>query len=157
MPSVKVDARNLGNVLRAHVRGVSALVHAAALDTCHRGVAEAVRLTNDAGLVDLETYKRGFQVDPASTGPELRNDTPYAPVLEHGRRPGRPGPPVAPIREWAARKLGLSGAELDRVAWAVRNAIHRRGTKPHKIMFRTQLSMRGWFRAAVEQRLRAGR
>ncbi|MEY2668555.1 MAG: hypothetical protein RJA59_1193, partial [Pseudomonadota bacterium] len=106
------------------------------------------------GLVDLGGYKRGFRVAETRTGPELRNDTPYAAVLEHGRRPMRPGPPVAPIREWAARKLGLSGPELDRVAWAVRNAIHKRGTRPYKVMFRTQLQMRGWFRAAVEARLR---
>lgn len=155
MPAVKVDARNLGNALRAHARGMTAQVQAAALDTCNRGVAHAVQLTDAEGLVDLGGYKRGFRVAMNTTGPELRNDTPYAAVIEHGRRPMRPGPPVAPIRQWAARKLGLSGAELDRVAWAIRNAIHKRGTRPRKIMFRTQILMRGWFRAYVEQRLRS--
>lgn len=155
MPSVKVDARNLGNALREHARGMDAAVRAAAVDTCHRGVAAAVQMADGDGLVDQGAYKRGFRVANNIKGPELRNDTPYAAVLEHGRRPNRPGPPVAPIREWVARKLGLSGAELERVAWAIRTAIHKRGTRPHKIMFRTQLLMRVWFRAAVEARLRA--
>lgn len=155
MPSVKVDARNLNAALRAHLRGSVAAVQAAALDACHRGVAHAVQLTDAEGLVDLGSYKRGFQVAQGTAGPELRNNTPYAAVIEHGRRPGRPGPPLAPILLWVNRKLGVRGPDGDRLAWAIRNAIHRRGTRPRKIMFRTQLLMRGWFRAAVEQRLRS--
>lgn len=154
MPSVKVDSRNLGNALRDHLRGMQAAVDAAALDACHRGLAHAVQLTDAEGLVDLGTYKRGFRVASGASGPELRNDTSYASVIEHGRRPGRPGPPLAPILLWVNRKLGVRGPAGDRLAWAIRNAIHRRGSRPRKILFRTQLLMRGWFRAAAEARLR---
>lgn len=154
MPVVKVDRRNLGNALKAHMRARQRDLEAAALETCHRGVAEAVRLTDEEDLVDLGAYKAGFRVARGATGPELRNDTPYAAVIEWGRRPNRPGPPVSPIREWVRRKLGLEGAELERVAWKIREAIHRKGTRPRFIMTRVQKSMRGWFREAVGRRLR---
>lgn len=154
MPAVYVDRRNLGAALRAKLRERQRDVEAAALETCHRGVAEAVRLTNADGLVDLGAYKAGFKVSKRTTGPQLLNDTPYAAVIEHGRRPMRPGPPIGPIRAWARRKLSLSGPDLERAAWAIQRAIHRRGTPPHKIMFRTQLLMRAFFRLAVEKRLR---
>lgn len=70
--------------------------------------------------------------------PQLRNDTPYAGVIEHGRRPNRPGPPLAPIVDWVRRKmLGMKRpgkrpsattvhweAEIESIAWAIKQATH---------------------------------
>lgn len=112
--------------------------------TAHRGLAHAVKLTNDEGLVDLGTYKRGFQVRHVrGVGGELVNTAPYAGIIEHGRRPGAPGPPLEPIYQWVRRKLGIDDRN---VAWVIRNAIHRRGLRPRFIMRRTFRQMQGWFR-----------
>lgn len=158
MPSVKVDAKNLGNVLKKHFADKQELLKKASLAVAYQGQAYAVTLTNQEGLVYLGVYKRGWMVRPRpGKGAELRNDTPYGPVIEYGRRPNRPGPPIDPIREWVRIKLGLSGDELERAAWAIRNAIHRRGTRPKFVMRRTYERMKLWFRAEAERRLRAGR
>lgn len=74
-----------------------------ALDVCVRAEADAVRLTNADGLVDLGFYRLSWGHRGTSTGAEVGNSAPYAPVLEWGRRPGRPGPPLAPIYEWVQR------------------------------------------------------
>lgn len=173
MPVVHVDARNLGRVLQKHFRDRQAMLAAATYEVAHRGAAEAVRITNAEGLVYLGTYKRGFRViDPGGRvtlggrrdmrfnvrkGATLRNDTPYAGVIELGRRPNRPGPPVAPIREWVRRKLGLTGRELESATFAIRLAIHRHGSRPRFVMRRVYEKMKVWFRAEAERRLRAGR
>jgi hypothetical protein len=156
MPRVIVTSRSLPAALRKHFRQRQNELKAAAMDTAHRGVAEAVRLTNAAGLVDSGAYKRGFRVRRSRAGPEVRNDNPYAAVIEHGRRPMRPGPPYAPILAWVQSKLGMRGKAAERAAWAIRAAIHRRGTPPKHIMRRTYNRMRQWFRADVERRLRTG-
>lgn len=147
MPQVKVDRRNLGNVLKAHFKARQDELKAAALTTCHRGVAEGVRLTDAAGLVDQGAYKRGWHV---TADPAVTNDSPIAGVIEHGRRPMRPGPPLQPILEWARRKGIPEGA-----AWAIREAIHRRGLRPHFLMRKVYERMKAWFREEVEKRLRS--
>lgn len=47
--------------------------------------------------------------------------------VEMGTKPHFP--PVAPIRHWVERKLGLSGREADSAAFAIARAISKRGTK----------------------------
>ena len=158
MPTVQVDARNLQRALQDHFATRRASLMKATEEVAHRGVAHAVGLTNADGLVYLGAYKRGFKVVPpvGDRGAVLRNDTPYAAVTEWGRRPMRPGPPVAPIREWVRLKLGLSGDELERATFLIRRHIHIHGSRPHLIMHRTYLQMKGWFKAEAERRLRAG-
>lgn len=151
MPEVVLTINNLPNALRQHFKRRIRDLEAAALEVAHRGVAEGVRLTNDDGLVHTGAFKRGWVV---GSGPSVRNDVPYAAVIEHGRRPRRPGPPIAPIREWVRLKLGKTGDELERTAWAIRNSIHKKGTRPRKLMFRVYTKMRPWFKAEVERRLR---
>lgn len=153
MPTVTVGINNLPNALRAHFRQRQADLRAVALETCHRGLAHAVRLTDAEGLVDEGGYKAGFRVVPGLKGPELRNECPYAAVIEYGRRRMRPGPPVAPIREWVRRKLGLTGRELESATFLIRRAIHVRGTPPKYIMWRTHQAMKPWFREAAQRRL----
>jgi hypothetical protein len=55
--------------------------------------------------------------------------TPYAPVIEYGRKPGTM-PPVDAIKLWVVRKLGISGKEADSAAWGIAKNIAKRGFSP---------------------------
>jgi hypothetical protein len=61
----------------------------------------------------------------------------YAAPVELGSRPHRP--PVEPIAEWVARKLGKRGQEGRKIAWAIAGKIARDGT-PARFMFRDGLA-----------------
>ncbi|CAN0449765.1 unnamed protein product, partial [Ectocarpus fasciculatus] len=60
-------------------------------------------------------------------GAEIGNEAPHADAIEYGRRPFRPGPPIAPIRRWVERKIQPPPEQLEHVAWLVQRSIHRRG------------------------------
>lgn len=81
------------------------IVRKSALDAVTRGEAHAVRRTTEVGAVDQGQFRQAWTTRARSDGAELRNDAPYAAVIERGRRPGRPGPPLAPIFAWVNRKL----------------------------------------------------
>lgn len=51
----------------------------------------------------------------------------YAPAVEDGTRPHMP--PVEPLAAWARQKLGVTGREADRAAWAIARKIARVGTE----------------------------
>ncbi len=104
--AVVVTAKQLRKLLKKRFKQDREILLAAALEACQRGVAEAVRLTNEAGVVDRGFYKRGFRAKRLSNGAEMVNAVPHAGVIEFGRRPGRPGPPLAPILAWVRRKMG---------------------------------------------------
>lgn len=48
--------------------------------------------------------------------------------VDKGRRPGKQ-PPVKPLIRWARTKLGLSGKEAERAAYAISRFIGKNGTK----------------------------
>jgi hypothetical protein len=83
--------------------------------------------------VDRGTLRGGVQTRVFGEGVNLVgrvfNPLAHALPLEHGARPHFP--PLAPLQAWAARVLGVSGAEGRRVAFLVARAISRRGTKGH--------------------------
>ncbi len=158
--AVVVTPKQFAPALRKRLKLGAKAITAAALDAVARGEAEAVRLTAAAGLVDQGAYKLGWKHSKTSTGAELRNDAPHAATIEFGRRPGRPGPPLAPILEWVQRKLVANGevdaSEAEGVAWAIRNAIHRRGTPPRFILRFVYLRIRRvFFPAAIKRQLAA--
>jgi hypothetical protein len=153
VPVVRVGLNNLGNALREHFRRRQRDLVGTALEVCTWGVAEGVRIADAEDIVDQGLYKAGFRAAPVPNGAVLVNDAAHAQVIEIGRRPRRPGPPIGPIREWVRRKLGLTGAELERRAFAIRRAIHRHGTPPKYVMFRVHQRMRPRFRAEAERRL----
>ena len=62
----------------------------------------------------------------------------YALVMELGRRPNKPGPPLAPIRRWVERQLGKSGKEAKQIAFLVRRKIHRKGIAARKFFARAR-------------------
>lgn len=53
----------------------------------------------------------------------------YAPAVEDGTRPHMP--PVEPLAAWARQKLGVTGREATRAAWAIARKIARVGTEGH--------------------------
>lgn len=156
MPSVVVTPEQWASAIEAHLMRDLKMLPPVTMEVCHRGQAHVVGLTNQKRLVDRGRYKAGFRVAPMPGNPitsQLRNDTPYANVIEWGRRPMRPGPPLEPILGWVRRKLGLKGNEAKSAAWAIREAIHRRGLRPHHLMRQTRDLMRTWFQQEVERRL----
>lgn len=160
MPTIDVQAKDFGRAIRQHLAADTALVRSAALNAVAKGERDAVRLTDENGLVDRGIYKASWKHAPIPNGAELRNDSPIAGIIEWGRRPNRPGPPFAPIYEWVKRKLVPNGSVEEHdaygVAKAIRDAIHRRGLPPHFILRRTFRQMRTMFRREVRTRLRQG-
>lgn len=54
----------------------------------------------------------------------------YADDVEYGRMAGTM-PPVAPIKEWTKRKLGITNPkQLNNTAWAIATSIKSRGIQP---------------------------
>lgn len=72
----------------------------------------------------------------------------HAIPVEVGTRPHMP--PVAPIRLWAEKKLGLSGKEATRAAWAIANKIKQRGTLGVGMFHRAFARRRGDLAGALE-------
>ena len=144
---IKVSAARFGDAIEKWGENALPMLRAAAYDSCLRGVGQAVELTNKAGVVDRGSYKLAWRAARTREGGHLINDAPYAGIIENGRRPGAPGPPLAPILAWVRRKglkpLTKTGrksrrkkatdAELEGIAWAIRNSIHVNGTKPRLI------------------------
>jgi len=127
------------------------VIPAAQLDSAN----ETLRKVVQTGPVDRGEYKAGWTVRQliGSNEVQLANDAPYAGVIELGARPFRP--PFAPIFEWVKRKAAALGivalapgkrfrgsasltsdedAAAKKVAWAVVNAIAKRGLPPRYVM-----------------------
>jgi len=137
------------------------LVELAAYDACLAGVRDAVRITNKERAVDQGLYKLSWAASRVPHGGELRNGAPYASIIEYGRRPNRPGPPLDPILGWVRRKFFLTGKckenEIYGIAVAIRRHIHYRGTKPRRIMGQVFPILEGRFDAAAKRQLRRRR
>lgn len=102
---ITVTASQFPAAIREQLKADTALVERVALEVAQRSLAAAVRETNEAGAVDLGFYKLSWSASPVPGGAELGNSAPYAAVIEYGRRPGRPGPPLQPIIAWVNRKM----------------------------------------------------
>lgn len=100
-----IDAKDFARWLQARIAADTEIVRLSALEACARGEAIAVKRTNEVGAVDQGQFRLAWNHRARKDGAELRNDAPYAAVIERGRRPGRPGPPLAPIFAWVNRKL----------------------------------------------------
>lgn len=156
MPRVVVTPATFPRAVRQLLAQRQRLLERAAMNAAQRGAAEAVRLTDAAGLVDVGTYKRSFLVRRTANGAEITNRSPHAGVIEYGRRKGSRPPPVAVIELWARRKLRLPPAEARRAAFAIARNIGRRGLRPHFIMRRAARAAQGWFRDEIRVALKRG-
>ena len=107
MPSITITGSQFEAAIRRQLEIDTEVVRKAALEATKWGERRAVRITNEVGAVDQGAFKLGWTtaVGISDKAAELRNDTPYAGIIERGRRPGRPGPPLAPIFAWVSRKL----------------------------------------------------
>jgi len=86
---------------------------------------------------------------------EVGSSQPHIEYVELGTKPHRP--PIAPIEAWVRTKLGLTGIEATRVAWAVAGKIAKVGTEG-AFMFRdgfdaTQPQMESIMRAGLREAL----
>lgn len=151
--TIITDAKHLPGLLRQRFRGDTKALRAAATDATAFGVREAVRITDALDLVDQSHYKQSWKQRPLPNGSELRNDAPHAPVLEHGRRPNRPGPPIEPILEWVKRKLDVPADEAEHVAWLIQRRIHQDGSPPYHVLEMTFQKMLPAFQRAARRRL----
>jgi hypothetical protein len=160
-PPIETLARNLPGLIKRRLAEDTEYLRAAAYDACLAGERHAVQLTDKEGLVDQGQFKASWKAARLSNGAEVRNDAPHAPTLEYGRRPNRPGPPLAPILEWVERKLVGNGEvapeDALHVARAIQAKIHREGSPAHHILARTWTRMKVHFDRACRRRLKDGR
>jgi hypothetical protein len=158
---IVVTAAQFPAAIRERLRQDTALVERIALEVAQRGIADAVKGTDEAKAVDQSFYKLSWSARPIARGAILENTAPYAAILEYGRRPGRPGPPLSPILGWVERKLVRGGtlpaSAAYPVAVAIREHIHRRGTKPRRILAKTVARVGPWFLEASVRELRRKR
>lgn len=85
------------------------------------------------GAVNTGAYKRAWKMEPLPDGARVHNASPYAGVVEYGRRPGR-FPPLLEVERWARRRLGLSPKEARRAAFPIARAIASRGLLPRLVL-----------------------
>ena len=64
----------------------------------------------------------------------IENSTPYAGVIEGGRRAGGRFPPRAAIAAWAMRRMHLSEMQAKSAAFLIARAIAKRGLQPRHVM-----------------------
>ncbi len=134
-----------------------------------RARAHYVQRTTAVRAVDTGRMRNSFTVTKTDTGAILENSAPYFSVLDQGRRPGQAGPPLRPILEWVKRKRIVGGAKRSevnadpgleaqalRVAWAIRNAIHRRGIAARQITSYpgADVVILGWVQDAIAEQMR---
>jgi hypothetical protein len=109
--------------------------------------------------VDRGTYRRSWRVQNIPGGCLLYNPTPYASVIERGRRAGKMPPPSV-IGEWARRKGLLRGVARGELASAQRavgfviaRAIARRGLPARRVLATALPKIMAAVRQAVSQAL----
>lgn len=161
MTTIEVTPITFPKALRRLVKLTVKDVRAAALEAAHRGVSLTVRRTNVEDLVDLGAYKNAWKarrLRGPEGGAEIRNDAPYAGVIEFGRRPGRPGPPLQPILDWVDSKLVRNGSiepeEAEDVAHAIRWSIHVKGSIGHNVLGAIRPQVSRFYRAAAIRLIR---
>ena len=103
--TIITTASGLGAEIAKRLAADTRLVELAALEACQGGLRDVVQTTNKEGLVDQGLFKLSWSAHAVPRGAAVENTAPYAAVLEHGRRPNRPGPPLAPIYAWVQRKM----------------------------------------------------
>ena len=85
------------------------------------------------GAFNYGIYKRAWKTYSLPDSQVIINDTPYAGIIESGRRPGL-APPRVQIARWAQRKFNLSEADALRAAFAIARAIAARGLIARRVM-----------------------
>jgi len=131
--------KKLGKNLVGHDGAVIRGIHSG----LYRSIVVVQQATVDAypaspngstGAVNTGAYRGAWQVETTKTGGRIWNSKAYSGVIEYGRRRGAARPPIREIELWAKRKLGLSGKALKSAAFAIANAIKKRGLAGRKVL-----------------------
>lgn len=86
------------------------------------------------GAVDTRHYLRGWKAQRTSDGAVVFNNTPYAGVIELGRRPGARQPPSHVFVPWLKHKLHVPESAAKGIAFLVARAIAKRGLEGRHIL-----------------------
>ena len=103
-------------------------------NTEHAPPACSGSTASSAGAVDTRHYLRGWKAQRTITGAVIFNDSPYAGVVELGRRPGSRPPPSHLLIPWVRRKMHLTESEAVGVAFVLSRAIGKRGQEPRRVL-----------------------
>lgn len=81
-------------------------------------------------------YVRAWKASklPATYTVRVYNDSPYAAVVEKGRRAGARMPPVEPIARWAQRKFKLPYKIAKGIGFAIARNIQKRGIPGRNVL-----------------------
>lgn len=164
MPTYRVTPDELPLLFRERLEARRQRVITAIQETVlTEGPRIAVAKTQALGRyapINLHHYLDGWQAKKLDNGAVLFNDTPYAAVIERGRRPGSRMPPKKAIAEWLEQKLRgriknrkKRLAEASSLAYVVARAIGRRGLPAKRILRKTKRKLNPMVRRAVREAL----
>ena len=89
-------------------------------------IEEIRKRLSDKNINNTGTASRSLNVKATDIKLEIKGLR-YIGALDEGRSPGR-FPPVDAIRDWVARKLGISGNENNSIAYLIGRKIANEGT-----------------------------
>lgn len=158
MPQEIIRAEEWLGKIKGRLEEHKEAIEKAAYETALQGCEHAVVLTTKQDLLNYGHYRLGWSYRKTASGWAFGNSVPYASVIEYGRRPMRPGPPIEPILEWVKRKLVAKGEvppkEAKSVAFLIRRKIHVKGSKPRHILRTVTKQMRRFFVKEIKRRFK---
>jgi hypothetical protein len=113
-------------------------------ETAIQGVAIVVGTISEPGNdlpapTDTGKLRQSVRYRRTAKGGRIDVTAPHAAFLEYGTRPHKP--PIAPLKRWAMRRLGLSEKEAYGVARAIQLKIAVSGTKPRFFVKRSRVKI----------------
>jgi len=144
VPVLKFDMRQLTAEMKALGPRMLEAAHEGAYVAAMRGIDMMHRETRAAppanpagkgrgGAVNTGAFIHTWKAARTNDGARTYNASPYAAVIEHGRRKGSKAPPRDAIVAWLMRRLGKTKQEAESLQFVVRRAIAKRGLKPRRI------------------------
>jgi hypothetical protein len=127
--------------LVGYVRGIPPACHAAMVSAVRRTVKQRGRVIVDQEInatrpyppVDRGSYRRSWHVIDIPNGVRIASTSPYASVIDHGRRPGS-WSNIQALTTWVKRH-GMDGDPRS-IAFAIAAAIKKRGLPAKKVFER---------------------
>lgn len=187
MTTVRMDLPTLVQHQQELGRAFKPALNRALISAGKRCLPVLVRSTREAppanpngvgqgGAFNTGAYARAWKSTVIPNGVRLFNDSPYAAVIEKGRRAGSRMPPLEAIERWVLRRLRTKagtykrgkragqeklrkfGADEDlmkAVALQIARAIARRGLRPRLVMGRVMNQLVQTFTNEIENTLDA--
>lgn len=145
--AITVAMANAGALFQRMADQTPDIIRRGLLSASAQMVPILVRATNTAppasakgskGAVNTGDFRRRWSAMPETQGRTqgvlVGNSSPYAGVIEYGRRAGAKMPPIEPLARWAQRKLQLPYAQAKGLAFVMARNIKRRGLRPRLIL-----------------------